>query len=273
MKPPYDTDSNQVDAWYVDNALAFDQTNTDTGNTFTFTATAYTTGSTGTLVATGHTPFAGTIADLGLRYRLFAADGTWYDLEVSTEDTTTSCTAKILTSGYPTELQATATSNWARLTDTFTGLNHLAGETVSVFADGGKHEDVTVDSSGGFTLNNLHCKGVVGYGYTHTIKSLPIRVLQYFTETRGKAKALYATELQLWESLGGQIDFGDTAVDLEYRENETALGLAPALETGLIEVAASSYYDSQARVQIVSSDPLPFNLLSMVYEIDVNDQI
>lgn len=273
MQPPFDTDTEQVDAWYVDNGLAFDRTNTDGAKTLTFTATAYTTGSTGTLVATGHTPFAGTSADLGERYRLFDGTGAWFDLIIDAADTTTSCTAKVLTSGYPTALQATATSNWANLTDTYTGLDHLAGQTVSVFADGGTHEDVVVDSDGQIVLNNLAHKGVAGLGYTSTIKSLPIRVLQYFTETRGKAKALYATELRLWKSLGGEIDFGDRVVDIEYRDNEAALGKAPDLFTGITEMAPSSAYDSEARVNIVNSEPVPFNLLSMVYELDINDQI
>lgn len=273
MQPPFDTDTEQVDAWYVDNGLAFDQTNTDGAKTLTFTATAYTTGSTGTLVASGHTPFAGTSADLGERYRLFDGTGAWFDLIIDAADTATSCTAKVLTSGYPTALQATATSNWANLTDTYTGLEHLAGQTVSVFADGGTHEDVVVDSDGQIVLNNLAHKGVAGLGYTSTIKSLPIRVLQYFTETRGKVKALYATELRLWKSLGGEIDFGDRVVDIEYRDNEAALGKAPDLFTGITEMAPSSAYDSEARVNIVNSEPVPFNLLSMVYELDINDQI
>ena len=273
MQPPFDTDTEQVDAWYVDNGLAFDQTNTDGAKTLTFTATAYTTGSTGTLAASGHTPFAGTSADLGERYRLFDGTGAWFDLIIDAADTTTSCTAKVLTSGYPTALQATATSNWANLTDTYTGLEHLAGQTVSVFADGGTHEDVVVDSDGQIVLNNLAHKGVAGLGYTSTIKSLPIRVLQYFTETRGKAKALYAAELRLWKSLGGEIDFGDRVVDIEYRDNEGALGKAPDLFTGLVEMAPSSAYDSEARVNIVNSEPVPFNLLSVVYELDINDQI
>ena len=122
-------------------------------------------------------------------------------------------------------------------------------------------------------MNNLAHKGVAGLGYTSTIKSLPIRVLQYFTETRGKAKALYATELRLWKSLGGEIDFGDRVVDIEYRDNEAALGKAPDLFTGIVEMAPSSAYDSEARVNIVNSEPVPFNLLSMVYELDINDQI
>jgi len=273
MKPPFDTDSEQVDAWYVDNGLAFDRTNTTSSALLTFTATTYTTGSTGTLTATAHTPFAGTAADLDERYRLFAADGSWYDVEITVADTTSSCTARVLTSGFPTELQATATSSWANLTDSFSGLEHMASQTASVFADGGSHEDVSVSSTGTVTLNNLHHKGVIGYGYTTTIKSLPIRVLQYFTETRGKAQALYAAEIQLWKSLGGEVDFGDTAIDIAYRETATALGTAPGLETGIIEMAPANYYDSQARVNIVISEPVPFNLLSMVYEIDINDQI
>ena len=272
MKPPYDTDSNQVDAWYVDNGLAFDQTNTDAADTLTFTASTYETGDTGTLTASGHTPFAGTSSDLGVRYRLF--NGTdWYDLEITVADTTTSCTAKVMTSGYPTALQATATSSWARLTDTFSGLLHLAGETVSVFSDGGTHEDVVVDSSGGITLNNLACQGVVGHGYTTTIKSLPVRVLQYFTETRGKVKSMYAVEMQLWESLGGEVDFGDEPEDIEYRDNESALGQAPDLFTGIVEMAPGHFYDSQSSVRITNAEPTPFNLLSVVYEMDINEPI
>jgi len=273
MQPPFDTDTNQEDAWYVDNALAFDQTNPTSSALLTFTASAYTTGSSGTLLATAHTPFAGSTADLGERYRMFAADGTWYDLEITVDDTTSSCTARVLTSGFPTELQATATSSWANLTNAFGGLEHLAGETVSVFADGGAHEDVVVSSEGEFTLNNLHWKGVVGFGYTTTIKSLPVRVMQYFTESRGKFKALFNTEIRLWKSLGGEIDFGDTPVDIEYRTNAASLGKAPPFKTGLIEMSPASSYDSDAFLRVISSEPVPLNILSIIYEMDINDQV
>ena len=269
MQAPYDVDSVQKDAWYVDNGLDLDQTNTTSSALLSFTGT-YTAGGSGTLAATAHTPFAGTTADVGDRYRLFDSAGNWYDLEITEEDTTSSCTARVITSGFPTELEATNTSSWAKLVSSVSGLEHLAGQTVKVFADGGTHEDVTVSATGTATLNGLYSFLKFGYGYTTTIKTLPIRVLQYFTETRGKAKALHNVEVQLWESLGGQVDFGETVTDIEYRQVGLALGKAPPFETGIVDMSPNSSYDTQAQARIVTDEPLPFNILSIVYEMDIN---
>ena len=279
MQPPFDVDTEQVDAWYVDAGLRFDARNTDSLALLKFNATSYGTGSTGTLSASGtlggaaFEPFAGDSTDLGERFRMWDAAGNYYDLEITVDDSATSCTARVITSGFPAELQNTNTSSWADLVSSITGFDHLDGEVVKVFADGGHHEDATISATGTLTLNGQYAEVVAGYGYTTTIKSVPIRVLQYFTETRGKYKSLYNAELRLWKSLGGSIDFNDQDTQIEYRQRNAALGLPPAFYSGLIEESPRSSYDGEAFLRVTTDAPMPFNILSIVYEIDINAAI
>src|SRR3546814_10149350 len=56
-------------------------------------------------------------------------------------------------------------------TSTITGLDHLEGETVKVWADGDLHDDKTV-ASGQITLDAAASVVQVGLGYTHKLRTL-----------------------------------------------------------------------------------------------------
>lgn len=268
MQPPIDIDTDQTDLWYVDSGLRLDTRNTESSDTLTY-AGGQDVNDTGTLTASGHTPFAGTSADVGERFRLFESESIWYDFEITAAGTTTSATVKLLTDGLPDSLESAATDQWARLTETVSGLEHLEGETVSVFADGGALPDHTV-SSGEITLDRKVSNVLVGHGYASRFKSLPIRTLQFFADTRGKTQTLYNVELNVWRSLGGEVDFGGKAVEIQNRVPEEAFSVPVSLNSGVFDVSAESAYTSEQSFNITTSNPLPLNLLSIVYEMDIN---
>lgn len=272
MQAPVDIDTVQDDCWYVDAGLKLDNTNSTSSALIKYTG-SYVAGGTGTLVATAHTPFAGTAADVGKRFRLYASDDSFYEFDVTGAISASQCDVKLVTSGLPTELQNTNTANWAELTLTASGLDHLEGQTLKVLADGGVHDDVTV-SGGSVTFNDYVGKAIIGHGYSSVMEGLPVRVLQYFTETRGKVQSLYKAEIQLWRSLGGLVSFdGNTGVELDYRVPEEAFGAAPRLTSAVVDVTAPNSYDTRQSLKVTTSDPVPFNLLAVTYELDINEQV
>ena len=60
-------------------------------------------------------------------------------------------------------------------TDTFTGANHLEGETVSIYADR-LIESPEVVVSGGFTTDNAAARVLVGMAYTSKLETMPLTI-------------------------------------------------------------------------------------------------
>jgi len=269
LQDPIDIEDEQRDAWYVDSGLKYDGVNTGS-ETLTFNGT-YTVGGSGTLTASTAT-FAGDSSDVDKRYRLYDSDGNWYDLKITAASTTTSCTAEVEVADIPASLQNTATASWAALASTVTGLDHLNGQTVKIWADGTIHAEKTV-SSGSVSLDDQHAVVIVGYGYTTTLESLPVRVLQYSAEPRGKVKGIYNAEINLWRSLGGTITFDGNTEPIDYSRDSDSDVYPRELATRLVEVCPSSSYNSEQTLTMTTSDPAPFNLLAITYELDINDAV
>lgn len=124
------------EACFVDSALSYDGRNITAGATISATGT-YTAGGTVTLAATNCTPFVtgSPSTDIGDQIVLEATDGTRTRITITAVASTTSATGTLVTA-LPASLQAVATDSWAFARDTFTGLGHLEGQAVSVYADG-----------------------------------------------------------------------------------------------------------------------------------------
>lgn len=271
LQEPQEIGDDQLDAWFVDCALKYDERNTVSTQTLSFEADSiYDDGDTGTLTAAGYTPFSA--SSVGDFYRLYDSNGVGYDLEVTGFTSSSEVDATIRTSGFPAELEDTATSNTALLASTFSGLEHLEGLELGVYADGQSIAKKTV-SSGSISLGARYAVVIAGIDYTSQMKSLPIRVIQYFTDARGKFKALYNCSVSVWNSLGGTASFGESIYPISYDTRDDISGKAPLLKSQEVDVLADNAYDPRQSLDIVVSDPVPFNLLAVTYEFDINDTI
>lgn len=275
MQPPQDHDTALVDAWFLDAARRMDRRNT-TATTMTYVG-GYEAGDGGELTASA-TAFLGTAADVGRVFRLFTADfNSWVDVEIAnttlTSSPTTKATVTVL-ADVPAGLQATATLDWAEPSTAVTGLEHLEGQTVAVFADGGDHPDRTV-SGGAITLQQPAAVTLIGYEYTSRIKTLPIRLLQYSVESRGLNQAIYAIDAYFWKSTGAQVSFDDglNYSTVPFREPSDLVGYPPAMKTGYREVRARHGYGRFGTVAVQSVGGLPMNLLQLIYHMDLNDGV
>lgn len=155
-------------------------------------------------------------------------------------------------------------------TTSITGLDHLEGETVKIWADGAIQADKTV-SGGAITLDAAASVVQVGLGYTHTIKTLRVTDGNPSGTAVGKTKRIYGLTFVLLNS--HVVKFGpDTSnlVEKEFREVSDPMDAPAPLFTGESFVELDSGYETDTRVVIQHDAPCPFFLLALAPEIQVN---
>lgn len=150
------------------------------------------------------------------------------------------------------------------------GLDHLEGATVKVYADGAVRADKTV-SSGAITLDTSASVVQMGYGYAHKAKTLKIDSGNPAGTAVGKKKRIYRVFFDLLNSL--TIKFGPSSTQLEereFREVGDAMDTAAPLFTGEKVYEFPSGWSTDTRIVIESDSPSPFTLRSMGPELKVN---
>ena len=143
-------------------------------------------------------------------------------------------------------------------------LDHLEGEEVSILGDGAKQTSKTV-SGGEVILDTPVDKVHVGLPYSGIIETLPIEGGNPIGTSQTLIKRIKNTSLRLDRSVGFKI--GNVHGDLdEYYFGPPVMNEATPLFTGDTEpIPFSGGYDRQSRLRIESNDPLPFNLLAIMY--------
>lgn len=152
-----------------------------------------------------------------------------------------------------------------------TGLSHLEGETVKVYADGYVHPDCAV-SSGGITLESAASVVQIGLGYTHRAKTLKLEAGTAAGTAIGKTGQIFGITFCLVNSL--TLTFGpdeDHLTMVDFREVGDAMDTAVPLFTGEYFSEFDDDWKSDSRIFIVSDDPCPFMLAAMAPEVDKKD--
>lgn len=153
-------------------------------------------------------------------------------------------------------------------TNVVSGLWHLAGETVSVLADGGVISGLTVSSTTGkltlptgVTAEKIH----IGLGYNCDLETLPLA-----NEGQGNGQAerknVNVVHVRVNESSGVRI--GPTFDNLVLMKQRTTepYSTAPALATGKFKVTLSPTWGEDGVVCVRQADPLPLTVLAMAVE-------
>lgn len=158
-------------------------------------------------------------------------------------------------------------------TTTITGLDHLEGETVSVWGDGSVLPDETV-SSGQITVDQSVSKAIVGLKYTSKLRSL-----KWFDGAAagtgvGKTKRIYNVVLVI---LNGHVfKIGKNATNLveyDFREVSDEMDTAVPLFTGEREINIEGDTTSDPRLEIHIDVPAPFTLLGWGPRIDMKENV
>ncbi len=259
--------SDVVEAWCVDSGLEYDGRNTVTDDFLRITGGSYSMGASVTLQATGHEPF--TQASVGRKFRLGSGVAAVSSVTVTITSVADSNTAAAtLDTNAPAALQNADTATWALLAGTVSALEHLEGQTVAILGDGNVFPEQTV-VDGAVSLDPPCARIVVGLPYTCDLETLNIDAGQ--PTVQGRQKAIGKLVLRLEKSRG--LKAGPTSERLtEIKERSTeAMGQPIPLYTGDREVLIDPSWNSNGRVFIRQSNPLPATVLAVIPRVAVGD--
>ena len=142
---------------------------------------------------------------------------------------------------------------------TFTGLTHLIGETVQVFADGLVQATKVVSGAGEITIPASN-KAHVGLAYDSVIETLPLEGGNSVGTAMGKIKRISNVVLRLYKSLKFKLS------DLDESDIDT-IDLGITLFTDdTEELDFYGDHETGGQMRITIDDPVPFTLLAIMYK-------
>ncbi|CAB4199470.1 hypothetical protein UFOVP1326_49 [uncultured Caudovirales phage] len=149
-------------------------------------------------------------------------------------------------------------------TTTVTGLWHLEGETVAILADGAEVPQQMV-VNGTIELDTAASKVHVGLPYVSDFEDLPV-ALDGEAAGQGAVKNVNNVHVRVKDT--SSVFAGPTFDELtESKEDTEDIDDVPALITGEITINVNGAWDTDGRVCIRQSAPLPITILSTTKEV------
>jgi hypothetical protein len=257
-------------AFFVDSGLSYDGWNNDMAKIITIEGGApWVAGSVKSLRATGQAPFVGD--DIGRIFRIGAPGLAWppVGLEVTGYTAADLVTVRLL-DNVPAELQQRQTPHWARTVTSLAGLDHLEGESLRLLVDGAAHPDRAV-VAGSIVLDRPAAVVHAGLGYESRLETLNLEAGAADGTAVGKQKRIHRATVRLFASLGCRLGFDDAHLEeLQFRGNADAMDQAPPLFSGDRAVAFPKGWDTEARVLVVQSQPLPLTVAAIAPHLTTN---
>lgn len=156
---------------------------------------------------------------------------------------------------------------------TFSGLDHLDGETVWILADGSVRQNQVV-AGGAVTITGPAASTVaIGLPYTYRVTTLPPEAGAGATQgtAQNKPQRVQAVTLRLLESGGGAIGRAGGSFDnLFFRTVDDPIGTAVPLFTGDKRVPFPAGWDRLGQITVEQNSPLPFTILGVIKEMSLS---
>ncbi len=154
--------------------------------------------------------------------------------------------------------------------DTVTGLGHLEGKTVSIFADGSQRPAQVV-AGGEITLDVPATVACVGLGYMSEVQPMKLEVQLQDGTAQGRKFKVNRVVLRLLDSLGGSVaDYpGAPKEVIQYREVGMLMDAPPPIFSGDKEVVLQAHHRPSADLIITHDEPLPFTLCAATVIVDI----
>lgn len=266
--------TSDEDAFFVDSGLSYDGRNTSESRAVTITGGAgdwpyqqpY------TLNITGGDFFVS--SDVGAQIQLpYSEDngsGTLVNKEIRCDiQEVTSGTAVVILANrdIPEVLRNAATTNWQLARRTFSGLNHLEGQTVNILSDGSV-EPQKVVAGGAVTLESPGAVVHIGLPITAEFETLDININGQ--ETLLDKKQIIPSVTLIVNASRGIFASTPGGKFYEYPQREFEFYDDPVEDaTGKVEVKLDSNWDKNGRVKIRQTDPLPLSVLAIIPRLTV----
>ncbi len=153
-----------------------------------------------------------------------------------------------------------------------TGLTHLEGETVEVYADGATQPSKVV-VSGQITIELAAFTVIAGLGNVARIRTLPLAAGERIQGIQGKTKKLTHAAIRFLDT--GALRFGSDLTDLRelvFRKASDPTGAAVPLFTGTKVEGWPGARDIDAQGYFQSDGPQPCHILGVGFHFDVADR-
>lgn len=246
-----------IDGFFVDCGLTYDGRNT-TATTITVSGASYDGGATVSLAASAAI-FASTdiddviqFDDVRIRITAFASS-----VAVTGE----------LETPLPVALQATASAAWTFARNTFSGLDHLEGETVAICADGAALAQQDV-AGGAITLPAAAGVVHIGLPYTGELETLNVTIFGG-EQIRDRAKTIPQVSVVVQDTVGLKAGpDSDNLEELTLRSDEYYTDpLAPVSDVTTAYLLNS--WNKSGRVVLRQDVPLPATVLAIMPKVAV----
>lgn len=268
MEKYHEEGDDQQDAFYVDSGLTLDNLQTMTlqpgtganvedavNVVFIAGASVFAGGDVGKFIHFRHT----TISITGkITYKLAVAEITAFDSVVQVK-----CT---INEPFP-NLDLILSSGWRMTVTVISGLGHLAGETVAIWADGAVQPSKVVSGGGTITFSTPASKAQVGLGGSAVMQPMPIDAgAEDGGTAQGKTMRAHKVTIRFNETIG--VKFGtdeDKKLDeITYRKPTDLMDIAVPLFTGDKLVSWPEGYEGQLLITIVQDQPAPCTVVAIM---------
>lgn len=199
--------------------------------------------------------------DVGDQIVVYDSSGEEYRLTILATSSTTVATAKP-NKTIPPSLRAVAIYGWAWARNSFTGLSHLNGYTVRVFADG-IALDSQVVSGGTISISNPAVHVVIGLPYTCDLETLPV-AMQMDGFGQGRNKNVNKAWLKVYQTAGLMIGPNEDNLTLV-----SPYEFTPELKTSEVQVLLTPAWLESGTVFVRQDKPLPTTILGMTTEVSI----
>lgn len=262
---------NLEDAVFLDSSLTFDGTNT-TATTITVSSVDLGWGDQDeTLTVAASAPIFAFPAttDNGDQLVIRANDAI-YRLTVLSTASTTSASVR-LDRVLPVAYRDVAMTAWSWARNTFAGLDHLAGKTISALGDGNDLGSFVVSAGGVVTLTEPVTKVCLGLNYFSDLETLSVNT-QGGPTLSDKKKAIRSVRVKVLESqalwAGRNFD-DDSLYEHAVRVEGSSYDAPVRLQDGLLEVPITTGWSIDGSVAIRQKAPLPLTITSIIPEVEV----
>lgn len=255
--------TDQRDAFFVDAGLSYDGRNVSSTAVTLSSAADWTVDDTLTLAASAPLFASTDVGDV-----IIIDNEIRFAVETYVSDT--------VVQGRPdrtvvTAYRDTATTTWSFARDTFTGLDHLEGETVKVLGDGLVLTSQTV-VGGSITVPTHSAVVHVGLGITADLETLDVNV-QGAESVRATHKRIPSVSAIVEDTSGLMVGpDSDNLVELKQRDDED-YDVPTELLTGLAgSIPIPTRWDTESRLFIRQTEPLPISILGLIPDVEFTDQ-
>ena len=169
-------------------------------------------------------------------------------------------------------VDSAVTSTNASPVSSVSGLAHLEGETVAVWADGAVQPEKVV-ASGSITLTTAASVIQVGLPYNSDAKLLPMEAGSANGTALGKTRRTHRVGLLFHKTLGVKTGPSfDNLTEIIFRSASDLMGVAVPLFSGIKSLTFDADYNFENNVCIRQSDPAPGTILAITPQMVTNDR-